>query len=301
MPLVLEAAGLTKQFRRGVLAVDQVDLHVAEGEVCGLLGPNGAGKTTLLRMVLGLVRPTAGGAVVLGTPVRPGYDALRDVGTLVEEPAFVPYLSGRRNLRLWWEAAGARWEDAHVDEALEVAGLGTAVDRRVRTYSHGMRQRLGLARALLGRPRLLVLDEPTNGLDPGEMREIRNLVVRLRERGVTVLLSSHLLAEVEQVCGHVVVLDHGRVVADSPVAEVLAASGSAYIEVDDRDAATRALATLDGVTDVVFEGDGLAVRLHEVARSDVVAALVAAGIRVETVTARHRLEDAFLELVRADP
>ena len=301
MPLVLEAAGLTKQFRRGVLAVDQVDLHVAEGEVCGLLGPNGAGKTTLLRMVLGLVRPTAGGAVVLGTPVRPGYDALRDVGTLVEEPAFVPYLSGRRNLRLWWEAAGARWEDAHVDEALEVAGLGTAVDRRVRTYSHGMRQRLGLARALLGRPRLLVLDEPTNGLDPGEMREIRNLVVRLRERGVTVLLSSHLLAEVEQVCGHVVVLDHGRVVADSPVAEVLAASGSAYIEVDDRGAATRALATLDGVTDVVFEGDGLAVRLHEVARSDVVAALVAAGIRVETVTARHRLEDAFLELVRADP
>ena len=301
MPLVLEAAGLTKQFRRGVLAADQVDLHVAEGEVCGLLGPNGAGKTTLLRMVLGLVRPTAGGAVVLGTPVRPGYDALRDVGTLVEEPAFVPYLSGRRNLRLWWEAAGARWEDAHVDEALEVAGLGTAVDRRVRTYSHGMRQRLGLARALLGRPRLLVLDEPTNGLDPGEMREIRNLVVRLRERGVTVLLSSHLLAEVEQVCGHVVVLDHGRVVADSPVAEVLAASGSAYIEVDDRDAATRALATLDGVTDVVFEGDGLAVRLHEVARSDVVAALVAAGIRVETVTARHRLEDAFLELVRADP
>ena len=300
MPLVLEAAGLTKQFRRGVLAVDQVDLHVAEGEVCGLLGPNGAGKTTLLRMVLGLVRPTAGGAVVLGMPVRPGYDALRDVGTLVEEPAFVPYLSGRRNLRLWWEAAGARWEDAHVDEALEVAGLGAAVDRRVRTYSHGMRQRLGLARALLGRPRLLVLDEPTNGLDPGEMREIRNLVVRLRERGVTVLLSSHLLAEVEQVCGHVVVLDHGRVVADSPVAEVLAASGSAYIEVDDRDAATRALATLDGVTDVVFEGDGLAVRLHEVARSDVVAALVAAGIRVETVTARHRLEDAFLELVRAD-
>ena len=300
MPLVLEAAGLTKQFRRGVLAVDQVDLHVAEGEVCGLLGPNGAGKTTLLRMVLGLVRPTAGGAVVLGMPVRPGYDALRDVGTLVEEPAFVPYLSGRRNLRLWWEAAGARWEDAHVDEALEVAGLGTAVDRRVRTYSHGMRQRLGLARALLGRPRLLVLDEPTNGLDPGEMREIRNLVVRLRERGVTVLLSSHLLAEVEQVCGHVVVLDHGRVVADSPVAEVLAASGSAYIEVDDRDAATRALATLDGVSDVVFEGDGLAVRLHEVARSDVVAALVAAGIRVETVTARHRLEDAFLELVRAD-
>ena len=300
MPLVLEASGLTKQFRRGVLAVDRVDLHVAEGEVCGLLGPNGAGKTTLLRMVLGLVRPTAGGAVVLGTPVRPGYDALRDVGTLVEEPAFVPYLSGRRNLRLWWEAARARWEDAHVDEALEVAGLGPAVDRRVRTYSHGMRQRLGLARALLGRPRLLVLDEPTNGLDPGEMREIRNLVVRLREQGVTVLLSSHLLAEVEQVCGHVVVLDHGGVVADSPVAEVLAASGSAYIEVDDRDAATRALATLDGVTDVVFEGDGLAVRLHEVARSDVVAALVAAGIRVETVTARHRLEDAFLDLVRSD-
>jgi len=300
VPPVLEATGLTKQFRRGVLAVDRVDLSVAEGEVCGLLGPNGAGKTTLLRMVLGLVRPTAGAAVVLGTPVRPGYDALRHVGTLVEEPAFVPYLSGRRNLRLWWEAAGARWEDAHVDEALEVAGLGTAVDRRVRTYSHGMRQRLGLARALLGRPRLLVLDEPTNGLDPGEMREIRNLVVRLREQGVTVLLSSHLLAEVEQVCGHVVVLDHGQVVADSPVADVLAASGSAYFEVGDRDAAARVLDALDGVTDVVPEGDGLTVRLHDIARSDVVVALVAAGVEVETVTARHRLEDAFLDLVRSD-
>src|SRR2546422_7964786 len=139
VPTVLEAAGLTKQFRRGVLAVDHVDMAVDEGEVCGLLGPNGAGKTTLLRMVLGLVRPTAGAAVVLGAPVRPGYDALKDVGTLVEEPAFVPYLSGRRNLRLWWEATGARWEDAHVDDALEVAGLGAAVDRRVRTYSHRRR------------------------------------------------------------------------------------------------------------------------------------------------------------------
>jgi ABC-2 type transport system ATP-binding protein len=229
--------------------------------------------------------------------MRPGHPVLDRVGSMVEEPAFVPHLSGIRNLRLWWEASGADWADAALDDALAIAGLGDHIERRVKTYSHGMRQRLGLARCLLGRPDLLVLDEPSNGLDPGEMREIRELVRRLADAGASILLSSHLLAEVEQVCSHVVVMDRGRRVAAGTVADLVGASSSAYLEVDDVGAAERVLAALPGIRSVRVEPPGLAVDLDGTARRTVVAALVHAGVGVETVTSRHRLEDAFLGLL----
>jgi len=296
---VVEIVGLSKRFGAGVLAVDDLSFAVERGQVCGLLGPNGAGKTTCLRMLLGLIRPSAGETRLFGERVTPGSDELRRLGALIEASAFVPHLSGMRNLRLWWEAGGDRWADADVEQALAIADLGSAIDRRVKTYSQGMRQRLGLARVLLGRPEVLVLDEPTNGLDPGEMREVRQLVRRVAEAGSTVLFSSHVLAEVEQICTHAVVMDKGKLVAAGSVTELIGSAGSVYLEVDDTAMARRVLESLPSVRRVDDEAPGLAVAIDGGRRSELVAALVAAGIAVETVTARRRLEEAFLGLVDA--
>jgi ABC-2 type transport system ATP-binding protein len=293
---VVAVRGLTKRYG-AVHAVSDLDFEVEPGTVCGLLGPNGAGKTTALRMLVGLVRPTAGEARIFGRRVHPGVAELARVGTMIEQAQFVPHLSGRTNLRLWWEAGGARWADADLDGALAVAGLGDAIERRVKTYSQGMRQRLGLARVLLGRPELLLLDEPTNGLDPQEMRAVRELVRRLSDEGRTVLLSSHLLAEVEQVCSHVVVMDKGRLVTTGTVRELISRSSSAYLEVDDVAAARRLLEQAPGVRRVADEPPGLSLDLDGAARSELVRLLVGAGIAVETVMSRHQLEDAFLGLV----
>jgi ABC-2 type transport system ATP-binding protein len=234
---------------------------------------------------------------LFGTAVAPSSPALLRVGAMIEEAAFVPHLSGLRNLRLWWEAAGRRFRDADLDRALAVAGLGDAVHRKVRTYSQGMKQRLGFARLLLGQPELLVLDEPTNGLDPGEIREIRELIGRLTAGGATVLLSSHHLSEVEQVCSHLVVMNRGRLVRRGTVREVIGSSGAVYVEVDDRERARAILAGVPGVAGVQNQGDGLIVDLRRGARSDLASALVGAGVRLETIMATQRLEDAFLELL----
>ncbi len=216
---------------------------------------------------------------------------------MVEQAAFIPHLTGMQNLRLWWEAGGARFADADLEGALAVAGLGAAVHRRVRTYSQGMKQRLGFARLLLGRPELLVLDEPTNGLDPGEIREIRELLGRLSSEGATVLLSSHHLSEVEQVCSDVLVMNRGRLVAQGSVAELIGSSGSVYVEVDDRDRARMLLGSLPNVGRVEHQGDGLVVELREGRRSDLASVLTGAGLRLETLMATQRLEDAFLGLL----
>lgn len=280
-----------------VRAVDHLNFEVQAGQVCGLLGPNGAGKTTALRMLVGLARPTGGETRLFDTKVRPGSPELRRVGTMIEHASFVPHLSGIDNLRFYWEAGGDRFAEADVDSALAVAGLGDAIDRRVKTYSQGMRQRLGIARALLGRPDLLVLDEPTNGLDPQEMRAVRTLVHRVAEEGRTVLLSSHILSEIEQVCSHAVVMDRGRLVAAGTVGELVASGASAYVEVDDSVRAREVLAELAGVGGVTDEAPGLVISLTGATRPELVAALVAAGIGVQTVTSRHALEEAFLGLV----
>ncbi|HEX4820754.1 MAG TPA: ABC transporter ATP-binding protein [Acidimicrobiales bacterium] len=281
------------------MAVEDLSFVVERGQVYGLLGPNGAGKTTTLRVLMGLERPSRGVTKLFGLPVTPGCVTLGRVGAMVEQAAFVPHLSGMRNLRLWWEAGGARLRDADLDGALAIAGLGDAIHRAVRTYSQGMKQRLGFARLLLGRPELLVLDEPTNGLDPGEIREIRELIGRLSSHGATVLLSSHHLSEVEQVCSHVLVMNHGRLVANGTVSELIGSSGSVYVEVDDRARALQLLNGLAIVSAASAQGDGLVVELRDARRSDLAAALMGAGLRLETIMATQRLEDAFLDLLAA--
>ena len=226
----LEISGLTKAYRNGELAVDDLSFRVEKGQVLGLLGPNGAGKTTTMRMMMGLIQPDAGEIRIFGERVTPGAPVLSRLGSFVEGPGFLPHLSGRDNIELYWAATGRPVADAHFDEALEIAGLGKALERAVRTYSQGMRQRLAIAQAMLGLPDLLVLDEPTNGLDPPQIREMREVLKRYARDGRTVIVSSHLLAEVEQSCSHVVVMRRGRLVSTGPVSRLLssAATGNGH-------------------------------------------------------------------------
>ncbi|MFC4605302.1 alpha/beta fold hydrolase [Rhodococcus kronopolitis] len=297
-PLVV--TDLHKSYANGFRAVDGVSFTVHRGQVLGLLGPNGAGKTTTLRMLMGLITPSGGQMRVFGHLVTPGAPVLSRLGSFVEGSGLLPHLSGLDNLRLYWEATGRPAADARMDEALEIADLGDAVHRKVRSYSQGMRQRLALAQAMLGLPDLMVLDEPTNGLDPPQIRTMREVLVGYARTGRTVLVSSHLLAEVEQTCTDVVVMNHGRVIAAGTVEELTSAEGATELRVDDAARAVAVLAGLDGPTGVhVAEGDPPTVRL-DLAGTDsavVVRTLVEAGIAVRGLSGTTRLEDVFLRLV----
>ena len=296
----LEIRDLAKTYRGGFKAVRGVSFDVERGMVLGLLGPNGAGKTTVLRMLMGLIRPTAGTIRAFGEPVSAGAPVLARLGAFVEGPGFLPHLSGLDNLRLYWAGTGRPAEEAHLDDALEIAGLGASVRRRVSTYSHGMRQRLAIAQAMLGLPDLLVLDEPTNGLDPPQIHAMREVLQRYAAAGRTVLVSSHLLAEVEQTCSHVVVMHQGRVVASGTVNEIIAGGGGASFTVDAPERAATVLGALDGVREVLVEGDAVHAELNGTPRASAVRALVGAGVEVRAAGPRRRLEDAFLQLVGED-
>ncbi|MBU8857368.1 MULTISPECIES: alpha/beta fold hydrolase [unclassified Micromonospora] len=293
----LAVRNLRKEYADGFVAVSDVDFEVHPGQVVGLLGPNGAGKTTTLRVLMGLTQPTAGEIYVFGHRLVPGSPVLSRIGALVEGPGFLPHLSGLDNLKAYWRATGRPWEDAHFAEALEIAGLGDSVHRRTKKYSHGMRQRLAIAQAMLGLPELLVLDEPTDGLDPPQIAEMRRVLQRYATDGRAVLVSSHLLAEVEQTCTHAVVVNKGRIVASGPVEEIVGESPSVLFEVSDPDAARTVLDRLGGVRVLPDADGGLVVDTNGTARSEVVAELVRAGIGVDRVVPRRRLEDAFLALV----
>jgi ABC-2 type transport system ATP-binding protein len=300
-PLVIER--LRKAYGDGYLAVRDVSFQVERGQVVGLLGPNGAGKTTTLRMLMGLIKPTDGEILVFGHRVHAGAPVLSRIGAFVEGSGFLPHLSGAANLRQYWRATGRPAEDAHVEEALEIAGLGAAIDRKVKAYSQGMRQRLAIAQAMLGLPDLLVLDEPTNGLDPPQIREMREVLKRYATEGRTVLVSSHQLAEVEQVCSHVVVMHKGELVGAGPVDEIVGESTSVLIEVTGADAVAAAVKTLSGikgVSTVQPNGSGIVVDLDGTQRSEIVRSLVGAGVGVERIAPRRRLEDVFLSLVGED-
>jgi ABC-2 type transport system ATP-binding protein len=297
-PLVVR--GLRKEYADGFVAVATVDFTVQRGQVVGLLGPNGAGKTTTLRVLMGLTRATAGEVLIFGHRLAPGAPVLSRLGALVEGPGFLPHLTGLDNLRMYWRSTGRPAADAHFERALEIAGLGSAIHRRVRKYSHGMKQRLAIAQAMLGLPELLVLDEPTDGLDPPQIAEMRQVLRRYATDGRAVLVSSHLLAEVEQTCTDVVVMHKGEIVAAGRVGEIVGDSPTVQLDVSDVDAATAALDGLDGVRSEVSAEGGLVVDVNGTPRAEVVAALVRAGVGVDRVVPRRRLEDAFLALVGGD-
>ena len=291
---MIRTEAVTKRFG-AVLAVDGIDLDVREGDRYGLLGPNGSGKTTLVRLLLGLVFATSGRIEVLGRPVpRRVKDVLPEVGALVEGPAGYPHLSGRTNLRLFDTAGpgGARrTRRQRVDEALERVGLGGIDARPLRAYSLGMRQRLGLAAALLRTPKLLILDEPTNGLDPRGMREIRDLLAELNAAGTTVFLSSHLLFEVEQLCTRVGIVDRGKLVLQNELATLQAPTGRVLVSSPD---AGRAAALLDGRVER-HDGDRLTVRHTDSAELNEL--LVREGLRVAEIGPERRsLEQVVLDV-----
>ena len=303
MTLAIATEALTKRYGR-LTAVDGLDLAVREGDLFGFLGPNGSGKTTTVRMLLGLVFATSGAVEVLGRPVpRALGTVLPRVGSLVEGPGFYPHLSGRANLALLDQAGPGgprRDRRRRIEAALERVGLARVGRRPVKAYSTGMRQRLGLAAALLRAPRLLVLDEPTNGLDPRGMREIRDLLVELVRGGVTVFLSSHLLAEVELICSRAAIINQGRLVAQAPVPELLAPTGRMLVATPDPGAAAELAATLPGLRVEERRDDGVLVHLDGVAPETLNRQLVEGGVRVrELVAERPTLEDVFLHLTAA--
>jgi ABC-type multidrug transport system ATPase subunit len=302
---VIRTEGLTKRFG-GLVAVDGLDLDVREGDLFGFLGPNGSGKTTTVRMLLGLVFATSGRIEVLGRPMpRAAREVLPQVGSLVEGPAFYPDLSGRANLSLFDAAGprgGTRDRRRRVDDALARVGLEGVGRRPVRAWSSGMRQRLGLAAALLRGPRLLVLDEPTNGLDPHGMREVRDLLAELVAGGTTVFLSSHLLAEVELVCTRAAIVDRGRLVAQDRVAALLGPTGRLLVTTPDVGAAADLAAALPGVRLGERRPDRLAVHLDGTPPEALNRRLVDGGVRVrELVVERPTLEDVFLRLTGRNP
>jgi ABC-2 type transport system ATP-binding protein len=309
VPAAIVAKGLSKRYD-DVAAVDRLDLRVEHGELFGFLGPNGAGKTTTIRMALGLIHPSAGEIELLGQRVGRDDAPLNRVGAMVEEPAFWKYLSGRRNLEYFARAGrgvdgqGTRQRLSRIDEVLDTVGLTAAAPKRVSAYSQGMRQRLGIALALLGDPEVLVLDEPTNGLDPAGMREMRLLLRQLADAGTTIFVSSHLLAEAEAMCDRVGVMAQGRLVGDGPPGSLRGAADRIRIEVDDVERAARIAAGVSGISvDVTrphVRGPGTlrVIVATGAAPADLNAALVAAGVRVDAlVPERDSLEDVFLHLV----
>ncbi|GGQ64785.1 ABC transporter ATP-binding protein [Streptomyces pilosus] len=298
----LQITGLSKRYARSAdrYAVRDLSFRVEKGQVLGLLGPNGAGKTTTLRMLMGLIRPDDGEIRVFGHAIRPGAPVLSRVGAFVEGAGFLPHLSGRENLELYWRATGRPPQDAHLDEALEIAGLGDALARAVRTYSQGMRQRLAIAQAMLGLPDLLILDEPTNGLDPPQIREMREVMIRYAAAGRTVIVSSHLLSEVEQSCTHLVVMDRGRLVQAGPVQEIVGSGDTLLVGTVTpvEEPVAEKIAALPGVASAVRTDEGLLIRLGAGGTAPrLVAELVRLDVPVASVGPHRRLEDAFLTLI----
>jgi len=299
----IEARGLVKRYGH-VTAVDRVDLTVEAGCVYGYLGPNGAGKTTSLRMLLGLIRPDAGVARLFGRdPLQEGAAALDGVAGFVEAPRFYPYLSGRRNLELMAALDGGDAAD-RIDGALATVDLADRQRDKVKGYSHGMKQRLGIAAALLRAPRLLLLDEPTTGLDPAGMRDMRVLVRRLAEEGMTVLLSSHLMGEVEELCDRVAIVRAGRVVYEGALDALLRSTGQRYrLRTTGDERAHRVCAAQRGIAEVAGAGHEWITFAAEDERAvaELSVALVEAGIGiVALVPAAASLEELFLRLTEGD-
>ena len=294
---MVETRGLSKRYGNTVLAVDQLDLNVHRGEVYGFLGPNGAGKTTTLRMLLGLIRPTAGSATVAGH--APGDPAgLARIGAIIETPAFYPYLSGWDNLKVVADYAGV--PDSRLADALEQVELTPRAKTKFSTYSMGMKQRLGVAAALIKEPELLILDEPTNGLDPQGMIDMRKLIVELGKGDRTVLVSSHLLGEVEQMCTRIGVIQDGKLVAEGTIGELRGAA-TLTVRAAPVSQAQMVLTRMLGADAVIQRDGAFRLRVDAGRAAEVNRELVTAGVEVsELVSGQRSLEDVFIELTGSE-
>ena len=302
--VVVKTNGLTKRFgsaRRNILAVDNLSIEVKRGSIFGFLGPNGSGKTTTIGMLLGLILPTAGSMELFGQDTRQDLPSLlRRTSAVLENSPFYPYLSGRDNLEVFSRTMNGV-DKSRIDEVLDTVGLKKRARSKTRTYSLGMRQRLSIAVALLSDPELIILDEPTNGLDPSGIIEIRELIGQLGEQGKTIFLSSHMLHEVEQVCNHVAVLNKGKVIAQGPVNELLRRGRMLQMRVSDVDAASSLLVDKDWVKGIETEEGTIFVETEEARFPDVNEMLVRGGIRVsEMKMSAGSLEDFFLETIEGE-
>lgn len=296
---VIETSDLTKRYG-DVLAVDRLSLRVPRGGVFGFLGPNGSGKTTTMGMLLGLVHPTSGEARIFGDPARHPA-TLRRVGAMVETPTFYPYLSGRANLR-YFQGVGRRGSSSDVDRLLELVDLEKRADSKYATYSLGMKQRLGIACALLGDPELVFLDEPTNGLDPAGVVEVRELIRQLGKDRRTVILSSHLLAETELVCDNVAVLSRGRLIAQGTIQELLRQHDSLRVRTTDDATARATLAAIRWIEHVEHRDGSLVVTAPPDRAWEITRALAETGVYVSELVPVHRsLEEFFMEITGTDP
>ncbi len=293
---VIETSGLSKDFG-SILAVDNLSLSIPKGSVFGLLGPNGAGKTTIIGILLGLITPTSGKFSLFGEEINGSIEsALQRIGATMETPSFYPYLSGLDNLRYFQQVAGHN-DAAELDSLLELVNLHSRRHSKFATYSLGMKHRLGIAYALLGDPELLLLDEPTNGLDPNGMAEVRRLLQDLGDGDRTVLLASHLLHEVEQVCDSVAILSKGRVIAQGLVSELIARKSTVRMATTDDESAATILNSLHWVGSVLAEDGGLLVEADPARTSELSAALARSDIYVSELRALDTsLEEYFLEV-----
>lgn len=299
--IVIKTTGLTKRFG-SVLAVDNLSLEIARGQVFGLLGPNGSGKTTTLGMLLGLLRPTSGSIHLFGQGADPGsrHRALRRIGATMEMAAFYPYLSGRQNLR-YFISISHRGDASEVERLLKLVGLSARADSKFSTYSLGMKQRLGVAYALIGNPELILLDEPTNGLDPAGMAEMRDLIRELGSGGRTVLLCSHLLHEVEQVCQRVAILSRGRLITQCLIAELRNKRSTIQIKTTDDTKAKEVITCLPWVASVTEQQSYLIVTAPPDRSSELCAAMAEQGVFVcEMSPVQFSLEQYFLEVIEED-
>lgn len=299
---MLETINLTKRFRNKVV-VDNLNISINEGDVFGFLGPNGAGKTTTIRMLVGLITPTSGQAKILGKDVKTQFvEAINKVGAIVENPELYPFFTGRQNLIHFAKLSGAV-DKKRIEEVIKLVKLENRIDTKVRTYSLGMKQRLGLAQALLNRPKILILDEPTNGLDPQGMKEVREIISNLsRQEKITIFISSHLLNEIEQLCNRVAIVSNGKLIVQGKVEELLSKDyQEALIEVDDVQKAKNILTPLSFIQDIFLGENSIRVRFIGDNVGQINKYLVLGDVEVKYVYKQSRnLEEYFLDLTGGD-
>jgi len=297
--IILQTRHLTKKFKN-ILAVENLNISVYRGDIFGFLGPNGAGKSTTIRMILGLIKPTSGDVSLFEKSLRDGrHEILKKVGALVEKPSFYNYLSARRNLEIF--SAMIKNDDAaDIDRVLEIVELRHRADDHVKTYSQGMKQRLGIAQALLGKPQLIILDEPTSGLDPVGMKDIRRLILQLARQGMTIFLSSHLLHEVEQTCTKMAIINSGQLIIQGDVRKLLEAdSNFVMLKVDRPHDAMNLLQRQNWITKVDMKTDYLQLRIEYKLIPRMNKLLIDAGFDVFAIEQRRSLEDFFLNMLGA--